>query len=397
MAISGVPLSVVDLLVLSGLGFFSVVLAEIARDCYHIAGHYWKPLNALHNLHHKAYRRDLSWVSPAAYAKAQLYNDVPESLFMIACGVLLVVAIQQPVLWIGCLYSAGFLLTALARSQGWLVATDLTHKPGDLETIPSQWTVNRTYHWRHHFDQGNAYYCGHFTVVDKLLGTALSLRGKVVAITGASGTMGRSLIQQLTTAGARVIALTTSDATFEDSVRVVQWQPGNEAALRDCLESVDILIINHGINVHGDRSYAAIQKSFEVNTFSAWALAELFLSTVQKSEHRALKELWINTSEAELIPAVSPLYELSKRTLGNLITLRRLDSPCVIRKLILGPFKSNLNPIGIMSADWVARAIVFWAKRDMRNIIVTINPITYLLFPVKEFFQSGYFRLFSKG
>lgn len=397
MVIAGVPLSLLDLLIQSGLGFFSVVFAEIVRDLFHVAGHYWKPLTALHNTHHKAYRRDLSRVSQQAYAKAQLYNDVPESLFMIACGILLVIAVQQPILWLGCVYSAGFLLTALARSQGWLTETDLTHKPGDLDSIPSKWTVNRTYHWRHHFDQGNAYYCGHFTVVDKLLGTALSLRGKVVAITGASGTMGRSLIQQLTAEGARVIALTTSDAEFEPPVRVVHWQPGNEAALRDCLASVDILIINHGINVHGDRSYTAIQKSFEVNTFSAWELAELFLSTVQKSEHRALKELWINTSEAELIPAVSPLYELSKRTLGNLITLRRLDSPCIIRKLILGPFKSNLNPIGIMSAEWVAKAIVFWAKRDFRNIIVTINPLTYLLFPVKEFFQSLYFRLFSKG
>jgi hypothetical protein len=396
MVIVGVPLSLLDIFIQSGLGFFSVVFAEIARDSYHIAGHYWKPLNALHNLHHKVYRRDLSRVSQVAYAKAQLYNDVPESLFMIACGILLFIVIQQPILWLGCIYSTGFLLTALARSQGWLTETDLTHKPGDLETIPSQWTVNRTYHWRHHFDQGNAYFCGHFTVVDKLLGTALSLRGKVVAVTGASGTMGRSLIQQLAAEGARVIALTTSDAMFEDPVRVIQWQPGNEAALQDCLASVDILIINHGINVHGDRSYTAIQKSFEVNTFSAWELAELFLSTVQKSEHRALKELWINTSEAELIPAVSPLYELSKRTLGHLITLRRLDSPCIIRKVILGPFKSNLNPIGIMSAEWVAKGILFWAKRDFRNIIVTINPITYLLFPVKEFFQSLYFRLFSR-
>jgi len=87
--------------------------------------------------------------------------------------------------------------------------------------------------------------------------------------------------------------------------------------------------------------------------------------------------------------------ELSKRTLGDLITLKRLKAPCVIRKLILGPFKSNLNPIGIMSADWVAKQIVQGAKRDFRNIIVTINPLTYLAFPVKEFFVSNYFKFFT--
>jgi len=381
-----------------GLAFSSVVFAELVRDGFHVAGHYWKPLQPSHNMHHKVYRRDLSIVSTESYCKAQLYNDVPESLVMLVAGLLLVVGLQLPALSFGCLYSVGFLGTALARSQGLLWSTDLTHKQGDLDTIPAQWTVNRSYHWRHHFDQGNAYFCGHFTIVDKVMGTALSLRGKVIAVTGASGTMGRSLIQSLSQEGARIVALTTSDhADFPASVQVLRWQPGQEEALRDRLKTVDILIVNHGINVLGDRTPAAIQQSFEVNTFSALNLAEVFLSTVQKSEHRALKELWINTSEAEVSPALSPLYELSKRTLGDLITLRRLDAPCIIRKLILGPFKSNLNPVGVMSAAWVGRAIVFLAKRDFRNIIVTINPITYIAFPIKEFFQSLYFRLFSKG
>ena len=57
----------------------------------------------------------------------------------------------------------------------------------------------------------------------------------------------------------------------------------------------------------------------------------------------------------------------------------------MVRKLILGPFKSQLNPIGVMSADWVAKQIVNLARRDVRNIIVTINPLTWILFPIKEF------------
>lgn len=375
----------------------SVVLAELVRDGYHIAGHYWQPLQRSHNLHHKAYRRDLSIVSLAAYKQAQLYNDVPEAIAMLGAGVMLLALTQNLALAAGCLYSLGFLITAYARSRGWLLATDLTHKPGDLDTIPSQWTVNRTYHWRHHFDQGNAYYCGYFTIVDKILGTALSLKGKTVAVTGASGTLGRALIAQLQKQGAKPIAITTCEgAAFGDRVEVLPWCAGREFELAERLQTVDILIINHGINVHGDRTPEAIQKSFQVNTFSAWNLAELFLSTVQKSEHRALKELWINTSEAEVSPALSPLYELSKRTLGDLITLRRLDAPCVIRKLILGPFKSDLNPIGVMDATWVARAIVALAKRDFRDIIVTINPLTYIAFPIKEMGRSLYFRLFSR-
>ena len=65
-----------------------------------------------------------------------------------------------------------------------------------------------------------------------------------------------------------------------------------------------------------------------------------------------------------------------------------------VRKLILGPFKSQLNPVGVMSADWVAKQIVNLARRDVRNIIVTINPVTFILFPFKEFLVANYFRFF---
>jgi monoglucosyldiacylglycerol epimerase len=369
----------------------SVVLSELVRDSYHIAGHYWPPLKNFHTLHHKAYRRDLTITNLDLYQKSQLYNDVPESLVMVAATALAAGFTHIWALWLGCLYSVMFLISAIARSQGLLLQTDLTHKPGNLVEIPNQWTVNRTYHWRHHFDQGNAYFCGHFTFVDKMLGTSLSLKGKTVAITGASGTLGKALIEELTLQGAKIVALTTSNSQFPPEVEVIQWQLGSEAELSTRLQNVDICILNHGVNVYSDRSPTAIQKSYEVNTFSTLKLADLFLGTVKESSHKALKELWINTSEAEVNPALSPLYELSKRALGDLITLRRLDAPCIIRKLVLGPFKSQLNPYGVMSARWVSWAIVALAKRDFRNVIVTINPITYIAFPLKEFFQSLYF------
>jgi hypothetical protein len=49
-----------------------------------------------------------------------------------------------------------------------------------------------------------------------------------------------------------------------------------------------------------------------------------------------------------------------------------------------------------MDATWVAGAIVALAKRDFRDIIVTINPLTYIAFPIKELGRSLYFRLFSR-
>lgn len=406
-----------ELLIQGSLGLGSVIGAEVVRDVYHLAGHYWEPLQAFHNLHHKAYRRDLTMTSREAYQKAQWYNDVPESLAMVAIMAMTAGLLQRYGLsvWLGCLYSAGFLIPAIARSQGHLLQTDLTHKPGDLIEIPSQWSVNRTYHWRHHFDQGNAYFCSTVPFVDKALGTSLSLKGKKIGITGASGALGQALIESLSAQGAKVIAITTNiniqaNSKIETSINntnvnthvntqnksepeILYWQIGEEEKLKTCLEHIDILILNHGINVYGDRSAAAVQTSYEVNTISTLKLAELFLSTVTQSSHRAIKELWVNTSEAEVNPAFSPLYELSKRTLGDLITLRRLDAPCIIRKLVLGSFKSQLNPYGVMSSRWVAEAIVALVKRDFRDVIVTINLLTYIAFPLKEFAQSLYFKL----
>lgn len=247
------------------------------------------------------------------------------------------------------------------------------------------------------------------------MGHAFSLAGKKVAVTGASGTLGRALIKGLANQGAQPVAVTHSGQTdIEGAVSTLTWQVGQEAALKAHLQDVNILLINHGVNVHGDRTEAAIKASLEVNALSAWRLMEVFLSTVDSvtgsTADRATsdtatdtlteqtpKEIWVNTSEAEVNPAFSPLYETSKRLIGDLITLRRQDAPCVIRKLILGPFKSNLNPVGVMSADWVASAIITLAKRDVRNIIVTINPLTYVMFPLKETFQALYFRLFSRS
>ena len=390
----------------------SVLWVELVRDFYHALAHVWSPLYRLHVWHHRVFRRDLSVASDNIYQKAHWYNDVPEAIVMLVCSLIPSIVVSywslapQWTTWAGSLYTLTFLVGAIARGSGITYAdklTDLTHRPGDFKTFPSSWLVNRPYHWRHHFDNQNAYFCGTLTFVDKLMGTALSLKGKRIAVTGASGTLGQSLLKHLYQQGARVIALTstaqniTINANGEEvPVKTIIWQVGKESELAAELEKVDILLLNHGINVHNKRNEEAIARSYEINAFSSWRLLELFFTTVRTNEDIARKEVWVNTSEAEVNPAFSPLYEMSKRTLGELVTLRRLDAPCVVRKLILGPFKSNLNPVGVMSADWVAKQIVNLAQRDVRNIIITINPLTYIFFPFKEFFVSTYFKLFTR-
>ncbi|BAP17474.1 bifunctional sterol desaturase/short chain dehydrogenase [cyanobacterium endosymbiont of Epithemia turgida] len=401
-----------DIITTISLLLGSVLWVEIVRDCHHTLSHHWIPLYRLHAWHHRVFRPDLSPVSEEIYRKAHWYNDLPEALVMLTLSLIFGTVFffgSLPYSWMawgGSVYALTFLIGAITRGVGVPYAdelTDITHRQGEFVTLPGKWFVNRPYHWRHHFDNQKAYYSGTLTLVDKLMGTALSLKRKTVAVTGASGTLGQSLLKQLYIHEAIPIAFTSKHQSIsieiEDKrlpIKTLTWQVGKELELIDELESVDILILNHGINVYSERTPEAINKSYEVNTFSSLRLMELFITTIRTNKDRACKEVWVNTSEAEVSPAVSPLYELSKRALGDLVTLRRLDAPCVVRKLVLGPFKSNLNPIGLMSGDLVAKHIMKAAKADNRNIIITVNPLTFIVFPLKEFFVSLYFKLFSK-
>lgn len=234
----------------------------------------------------------------------------------------------------------------------------------------------------------------------------------VVAITGASGALGSALLRCWHRRGAVLIALCHGDRPLRlvDAdgqplpLRQVRWQVGEEALLAPLLAEVDVLILNHGINVQGGRDAAALQSSLEVNALSAWRLLELFAAQVATREgngnERPRAELWLNTSEAEIQPAVSPLYEISKRLIGQLYSLRALDlaAGLRLRRLVLGPFRSDLNPIGLMAPDWVAaqvmRQAVDW---DLGLVIVTPNPLTYLLMPLTCGGRWLYYRLTSRG
>jgi nucleoside-diphosphate-sugar epimerase len=217
----------------------------------------------------------------------------------------------------------------------------------------------------------------------------------LVAVTGASGTLGKALMAQWHRRGARLIALSHGDGPIDlrDAggapipLQQVRWRSGAEADLAPLLLDVDVLILNHGINVHGRRDPIAVETSLEVNALSTWRLLEVFAATVaeRSAEGRPRPEVWVNTSEAEIQPAVSPLYEISKRLLGQLLSLRARDLATILRlrRLVLGPFRSALNPIGLMPADWVAAQVLRQAcDWDLGLVIVTPNPLTYVLMPL---------------
>jgi nucleoside-diphosphate-sugar epimerase len=232
---------------------------------------------------------------------------------------------------------------------------------------------------------------------------------QTVAITGASGALGQALLREWHRRGARLIALCASDRPLDlrDSsgapipLRQVRWCAGQESALRPLLEEVDVLVINHGVNVHAARTPEAVRSSLEVNALSSWRLLELFAAVVSERAPGARRrpEVWVNTSEAEIQPAVSPLYEISKRLIGQLLSLRALDLGQVLklRRLVLGPFRSALNPVGLMSPAFVAGQVLWQAELGLGLIIVTPNPLTYVLMPLTSAGRWLYYGIFSRA
>ena len=228
---------------------------------------------------------------------------------------------------------------------------------------------------------------------------------KTVGITGASGGLGKELTKLFRQNGYKVIGFTHSKTDAEVNIESpnewIKWECGKESKLKEHLKKIDILILNHGI-YNLSRENANYENSIEINALSNLRFLIMFEDIARTNESLTKKEIWINTSEAEILPALNPSYEISKSLIGQLISFKKnlltqdTKKKLIIKKIILGPFKSELNPIGIMSPKFVSKKIYDLANSKSYLIIISPNPLTYLLFPLKEFFNFLYCKIIYK-
>ena len=224
---------------------------------------------------------------------------------------------------------------------------------------------------------------------------------KTIGITGSSGSLGKELTKIFREKGYRVIGFTHSKNNHEINNETpnewIEWQCGKEFSLKKHLKKIDILILNHGI-YDISKENSNYENSIEINALSKLKFLNLFEEISFKNNSLIAKEIWINTSEAEILPALNPSYEISKSLIGQIVSFKKnlLDNhekkKLKIKKIILGPFKSELNPIGIMSAEFVSNNIYNFANLNFFLIIISPNPLSYILFPIKEL----YFFLYCK-
>ena len=229
--------------------------------------------------------------------------------------------------------------------------------------------------------------------------------GKTIGITGASGALGKELTKLFRQKGFKVIGFThsktNSEINLESPNEWIQWECGKESTLKKHLKKVDILILNHGI-YDLSRENSNYENSIEINALSKFKFLNLFEEIALTNNSFIKKEIWINTSEAEILPALNPSYEISKSLIGQLVSFKKnllnknIQEKLIIKKIILGPFKSKLNPIGVMNPKFVSRKIYDLANSKRYLIIISPNPLTYILFPLKEFYNFLYCQIIYK-
>tara|TARA_B100001248_G_scaffold216055_1_gene170885 strand:- start:347 stop:1066 length:720 start_codon:yes stop_codon:yes gene_type:complete len=230
-------------------------------------------------------------------------------------------------------------------------------------------------------------------------------KDKTIGITGASGALGKELIKLFRQQGYKVIGFThsktESNINLESPNEWIKWECGKESALKKHLKKIDILILNHGI-YNLSRENSNYENSIEINALSHFKILNLFEEIAMTNKSIIKKEIWINTSEAEILPALNPSYEISKSLIGQLVSFKKnllnknIREKLIIKKIILGPFKSELNPIGIMSPKFVSKKILDLVNSKSYLIIITPNPLSYILFPLKEFYNFLYCQIIYK-
>lgn len=219
--------------------------------------------------------------------------------------------------------------------------------------------VSKNYHALHHV-YPNSYFSSYIKLLDWILGTGHHLAGKRIAMTGASGALGRNMKRLLEKEGAIVTAFKFGvDYTYD-----------NYESLRDTLAHTDILFLCHG---------SKLENAQQANCASFVAIIELF-----KSVHKPTLvplEIWGVGSEIECHPCfgikkLKP-YASSKRQYAKHARQYFYDKKIQYRHLVHAAFTSRMGP-GLMSAKVAAFMTLFFIKRGFKYVPVTYTGFAYL-------------------
>jgi NAD(P)-dependent dehydrogenase (short-subunit alcohol dehydrogenase family) len=205
----------------------------------------------------------------------------------------------------------------------------------------------------------------------------MTIADKAVLVTGANRGIGRALIEEALTRGARrVYAAARQPITHPDGrVTPLTVDVTNAAQIRravDDVESLDILINNAGLALYDDLSDpTALEQQLAVNLFGTYGVTRAFLPLLTRSRG-AIVNVGSVTALAAL--PVIPAYSISKAAVFNLTqSLRALlaGQGVSVHAVLAGPVDTDMSrdlDIPKASPESVARAILDGVQNGEEDI-----------------------------
>lgn len=359
------------------------IVGSVVFDLVHWVAHqsHRSPYGALrwlaraHSIHHRYFDRNLKYNE--AFRVQNLLWHLPLELLCQVAGSTLSWLVSRPLIPRPDLLVRQELVLVLMIQVvrtcvvAWNSGHDSNHiSYSKLPKDPSFMLVGPQYHALHHIDPQN--YFGSMTrFVDWVFGTAVTFKGRRVAMTGSGGALGEALADELTLERVKRI----TPLRFGKD-----WTVDNYSNLEPILANTDILILAHGTKDDNE--------VFQANCESVIAIIELFKRCCcTGSKPDLLPEVWYVGSEAEFHGSWESnmqRYTESKRAFVPFARGYYDDKTFIYRHIVPSAFKSRMGP-GLVSARWVARVALWWIRRGARYV-----PVTYTGFAYANFFRFLY-------
>ncbi|KAM3473207.1 hypothetical protein MY5147_004883 [Beauveria neobassiana] len=322
-------------------------------------------LNRTHSAHHQYFNRQLRFNRNFRYA-----NLVSHMPLEFACQ-----AVGSSASWLllrRFYPTAAYdllivMLVQIIRTAivAWNMGYDSNHIP--YRVLPkdkNNMIVGPEYHVLHHIDPQN-YFGSMVRLVDMIFGTATTLKGRRVAMTGSSGALGRELTKALQK---------EQVASITPLRHGVDWSGNDYSGLAPILAETDILVLCHGTKDHN--------AALAMNCTSAVSIIELFKQSRDRTKPELIPEVWYVGSEAELHGAlpgdkVMQAYAESKRAFVPFARAYYDDEQILYRHIVPAAFQSRMGS-SIVGADWAARTAIWWIRRGAQYVPVTYTGMAFV-------------------
>lgn len=361
-----------------GLTITHYIIGSLFFDIVHWQAHrrsrnkFLRWLSRAHSAHHQYFGRNLKFNSKFRYAN--LVSHMPLEFFCQAIGS----GASSLILSRFSSAAGGYdlllvMLIQIIRTSvvAWNMGYDSNHL--SYQTLPKDpygMIVGPQYHVLHHVDPQN-YFGSMVRLIDMVLGTASTLKGRRIAVTGSSGAFGKALTAKLKESHVSSITPLRHG---------VDWKCGDYSALAPVLAETDILVL-----AHGTKDADSAQR---VNCDSAVAIIELFKTVRNRSKPELIPEVWYVGSEAEVHGSWSEdmkAYVDSKLAFVPFARGYYEDETILYRHIVPAAFASRMGS-AVVGAEWAVDVALWWIRRGAQYV-----PVTYTGFAFANYFRFMYF------